>query len=134
AGRDRDQCREQYLAPGADAVAEDDQHGKWDGKVIGIALLEAERTGLEAKPILEEPGAQEGRRAAERDDHGRCRDWAGAAKRVPGFERGRGHRSRLPQLRCCGSPVAPLTDRSAFCRFDDAGPISAAGEARPPWI
>ena len=63
----------QHLARGADLVAERHHDRERDREIIGVALLEAERARLEAEPVLEEPGAQDGRRADERDGQRRRR-------------------------------------------------------------
>src|SRR5262249_59255782 len=48
---------------GADMIAHEHHERERDREVIGVALLEAERAGLQAQPILQDPGAQDGRRA-----------------------------------------------------------------------
>src|SRR5262249_26758354 len=67
AERDRDERGEEHLARGADVIAEQHHHRERNREVIGIALLEAERTWLEAEGVLEEPGAENGRGAGNRD-------------------------------------------------------------------
>ena len=53
----------------ADRHAEHDQDRERDREVIGDALLEAERAGREAELILEEPRADDRRRAHGGDQH-----------------------------------------------------------------
>src|SRR5262249_5656998 len=67
AERDGDEGREQHLARGADLIAHEHHERERDREVIGVALLEAERAGLQAQPALEDPSAQDGRRADPRD-------------------------------------------------------------------
>src|SRR3954452_10104582 len=68
---------DEHLARGADLVAERHHDRERDREIIGVTLLEAERARLEAEPVLEEPGAQDGHRADERDGQRRGRDRAG---------------------------------------------------------
>src|SRR5262249_5246726 len=41
-------------------IAHEHHERQRDREVIGVALLEAERAGLQAEPVLEEPSAQDG--------------------------------------------------------------------------
>src|SRR5262249_13818127 len=66
--RDGDERRQQHLARGADLVAQQHHHRQRDCEIIGIALLEAKRARLQAWDILEDPRAENGRRADRRDD------------------------------------------------------------------
>src|SRR5262249_4964226 len=74
AERDRDERGEEHLARGADMIAEQHHHRERNSEVIGVALLEAERAWLEAEGVLEEPGAENGRGASNRDCNRRRRD------------------------------------------------------------
>ena len=71
---DREQGAKQHLARRADRGADQDQHRQRDRKIVGIALLQAKRAGLEPQPILKEPGAKDGGRAAERNHERRRGD------------------------------------------------------------
>src|SRR5215469_11079697 len=67
AQRDGDERGEQHLARGADVIADEHHDRERDREVIGVALLEAERAWLQAEPVLQDQGAQDGRGADRRD-------------------------------------------------------------------
>jgi hypothetical protein len=64
-------------------IAESDHDRERHGKVIGIALLQAERAGVEPQRVLEEPRSENGRGAHDRNcgrggkDRARCDDARG---------------------------------------------------------
>src|SRR5262249_13005498 len=119
AERDRDERGEQHLARGADVIAEQHHHRERDREVIGVALLEAERARLEAQRVLEEPGAENGRGAGNRDCNrrrgdrpradGADADLAHAAARSGSVSRAIARSCRRtqssPQTRCAPLPL-----------------------------
>jgi hypothetical protein len=73
AERDGDERCEQHLARGADLIADEHHERERDREVIGVALLEAERTRLQAETVLQDQGAQDGHGADRRDRNRRRR-------------------------------------------------------------
>ena len=66
AERDHRQRREQHLAGSADGRSQQHHQRQRNREVIGVALLEAERTRRQFHHQLEEPGAQNGQEPQDR--------------------------------------------------------------------
>src|SRR5262245_27597122 len=101
AERDGDEGCEQHLARGTDLIAHEHHERERDCEVVGVALLEAERALLQAQPILEDPSAQDGRRADRRDRDRRRRH-------RPGPDHTDRHRAHA-RAACSRSTLSPST-------------------------